>query len=749
MPTFLNQPLLWGLGIVAAPVIIHMINMLRHKRVKWAAMEFLLASQRKHSTWIRLKELLLLLLRMAAVAAVVMIVARPRLDGSVGKRLGDVTTHHIVLLDDSFSMSDRFAERNVFDEAKAAVERIASTALEESSAQTFTLLRASRASAAGPKPDILEELVNSDFVFKDRPDRKLNRVLEPLAPSDSAVGPEACLKALSSLLKSKESEERVIYIVSDFRAKDWRDISDLRTLLGAQEKKSAQIYFIRCADADRPNLAVASLQPQSGTVAAGIHFYMQVEVTNFGTTTAEKTAVEIRSDGASGGVVFLEAIPPGKTVRGTFPVYFSDPGEHLVSVSLEADAVDADNRRYAALHLPAEMPVLLIDGEAESPDAAAIAWALAPPGPVRSGIAPRRQAPAYLNDAEKNPLGGFRSIYLVNVPKLDAAAVRNLEAYVRAGGGLAFVVGDRASAQFYNESLYRDGEGLFPAPLDSEKPLFRDREAKASDVAASTHPIFKHFADEQNSRLYQWTVDKYFGVRDDWTPEVAAKSLASVIVKLRNGAPLAVEKPFGKGRVVALLTKPSRPWSDWMYDNPSFIVAMLELQSYISSREHAGDESLVGTPIAWTLDPKSYDPEVRFLAPGASESTAVVVQAAIAPQGLKVEFADTSTAGFYRTELTKTDRTSELRHSARNVDSDEGELRRIDDDTLREQLAGIKVNFRRADRIQLSESENSSSNMSTAILYALAILLIGEQALAYSAAYHPSTASIVRKGAVA
>ena len=34
MPTFLNPPLLWGLGLVALPVIIHLINLLRHRRVR-------------------------------------------------------------------------------------------------------------------------------------------------------------------------------------------------------------------------------------------------------------------------------------------------------------------------------------------------------------------------------------------------------------------------------------------------------------------------------------------------------------------------------------------------------------------------------------------------------------------------------------------------------------------------------------------------------------------------------------------
>ena len=48
MPTLEFAPLFWwGLPLAAAPVLIHLINLLRQRRVKWAAMEFLLASQQR------------------------------------------------------------------------------------------------------------------------------------------------------------------------------------------------------------------------------------------------------------------------------------------------------------------------------------------------------------------------------------------------------------------------------------------------------------------------------------------------------------------------------------------------------------------------------------------------------------------------------------------------------------------------------------------------------------------------------
>ncbi|MCK5844092.1 MAG: BatA domain-containing protein, partial [Victivallales bacterium] len=40
--TFLQPLLLWGLPLLAIPLIIHLMNRLRYRSVKWAAMIFLL-----------------------------------------------------------------------------------------------------------------------------------------------------------------------------------------------------------------------------------------------------------------------------------------------------------------------------------------------------------------------------------------------------------------------------------------------------------------------------------------------------------------------------------------------------------------------------------------------------------------------------------------------------------------------------------------------------------------------------------
>ena len=109
MPTFDFMTLLWwGLPFAAAPVIIHLINLLRHRVVRWPAMEFLLASQRKYRTRILLKQILLLLLRILAIVGLALLFAQPRWDKNLGGVLGGNRTRHVVLLDDSYSMGEVF-----------------------------------------------------------------------------------------------------------------------------------------------------------------------------------------------------------------------------------------------------------------------------------------------------------------------------------------------------------------------------------------------------------------------------------------------------------------------------------------------------------------------------------------------------------------------------------------------------------------------------------------------------------------
>ena len=66
--SFLGNLLLGGF-LLSLPIIIHLINRMRHKPKQWAAMQFLLAATRSSTSHAKLRNLLILLMRMLAVLA--------------------------------------------------------------------------------------------------------------------------------------------------------------------------------------------------------------------------------------------------------------------------------------------------------------------------------------------------------------------------------------------------------------------------------------------------------------------------------------------------------------------------------------------------------------------------------------------------------------------------------------------------------------------------------------------------------
>src|SRR5256885_1015225 len=65
-----------GVALISAPIIIHLINRMRFKRLRWAAMEFLLKAQKRSRRRLIIEQLLLLLLRCLLVALAALLVLR-------------------------------------------------------------------------------------------------------------------------------------------------------------------------------------------------------------------------------------------------------------------------------------------------------------------------------------------------------------------------------------------------------------------------------------------------------------------------------------------------------------------------------------------------------------------------------------------------------------------------------------------------------------------------------------------------
>lgn len=102
--SFLEPWFLLALPLIALPVIIHLINQRRFQSMRWAAMTFLLTANRMSRGYARLRQWLILAMRVLALAGLLFVIARPLATGWLGMAAGGAAGTTIVLLDRSPSM---------------------------------------------------------------------------------------------------------------------------------------------------------------------------------------------------------------------------------------------------------------------------------------------------------------------------------------------------------------------------------------------------------------------------------------------------------------------------------------------------------------------------------------------------------------------------------------------------------------------------------------------------------------------
>ncbi|MGE3316921.1 MAG: BatA domain-containing protein, partial [Planctomycetaceae bacterium] len=253
METWLNQHffnpsfvLPAGAALLAAPVIIHLINRMRYRRVRFAAMEFLLKSQQRNRRRLLLEQLLLLLLRMAAVAGIVILIGRLILDPNQMSVFRGAKAHHVVLLDDSGSMRDRWGETSAFEQGLDVVRKLVAEGSRRPDTQTLTLILLSNPE----QPIFLERDVDEAFVTE------LETRLERLQPTHRALDLSTGVDAAAKLFAEGKGGVRHLHIVSDYRLADWSTQSAAATALQRLDEADVAVTLVRTVAELHRNLAI-------------------------------------------------------------------------------------------------------------------------------------------------------------------------------------------------------------------------------------------------------------------------------------------------------------------------------------------------------------------------------------------------------------------------------------------------------------------------------------------------------------
>ncbi|RLS51896.1 MAG: VWA domain-containing protein [Planctomycetota bacterium] len=754
---FLNPALFWpGLALVSLPIIIHLINRLRYRTVRFAAMEFLFASEQKNRRRVLIEQMLLLLARILLVLLILALVGRLILDPRHLSLFQGAKTHHVVLLDDSGSMRDQVGEGSAFDQAKIVLRDIIAQGADRPGTQRITVVMLSNPT-----------VTTSGFTEREVDTQLLDDAaaqLQDLTCTYQSGSLEKAIETIKKRLTDDRATEKVLHILSDFRRVDWNDDAGLTTELKACDAAGVSLNLVRLVPEPHENLAVTELTGSVETAAVGVPVSLRATIANYGTREIAGTKLSVAIDGQMlNRRETIPTVPAGETREVAFDVDFPSSGLHRVEVSLGPDGLEADNIRRLAIDVPQSNPVLIIDGTSGAIQGQYVADSLAADQAV-TGYAVTIDGPDGLR---KRTLDQYSLVYMLNVADLPPDAVEAVQKYVSRGGGLAWFAGETINAAFYNQQLYAEGKGLLPMALGMSPALLPPSpSSQAADLEVTDHPIFSLLAGQENPLVDFVTINAYFPVDRDRS--LAERS--NVIARLRDGSPLMIEHEFGQGRVIACLTSagptalsetlqklalaelptdapPPLVWNDWASGNasPTFVVAQLELAKRLARRDRSLPRMTVGEEIQTTLDLAQFREDVEITTPDErvikikatrNSSTPETSTTTEAPAQAVLAFRETEMPGVYGLRRYLQDQSSRDTLLAFNVPVSESQMTLASDDQLKKQLTDITYTIQAPGALDWIRRESPGEDVRWWILWGLILIGLAEQTLASRVSYH-------------
>ena len=354
--TFLQPWLLLALPLVALPVIIHLINQQRFQSVEWAAMMFLLSAKALSRGYSRLRQWLIMLLRMLAVAAVILAVSRPLSQGWLATAGGDRSATSIVLLDRSPSMSQA---------SEAGGESKLMTARRQVAAALETL---------GASHVVLIDSVSCTPQELSSP-RAILQVPEA-EPAAAAADLPLLLQAACDQIGETKSAAGTIWICSDQRANDWK-VSDaawpaIRETL-AKMPQSVRLTLLAYTEPAADNLAVrvtqAVLEPRGKTWELLLDIAIRRQVEAGAGTPTGRVPVQIELGPARSTVEIELSGRETVLARHAIPIdTVAAQANGWGRVSIPTDSNPADNDFYFAFGMPPVRRTIIVmeDSQADN-----------------------------------------------------------------------------------------------------------------------------------------------------------------------------------------------------------------------------------------------------------------------------------------------------------------------------------------------------------------------------------------------
>jgi hypothetical protein len=532
MLSFLSPLFLAGAAAAAVPILLHLLKREPEARLKFAAVKLIKQAPVEYTDRRRLRELLLLALRVAALVLLALAFARPFLATGAAVVSTGVT---VIALDTSYSL----AAPGRFERAKQL---------------------AKEAVAKAPAGDLVGVVTFSDeaaIVAKPGTDRTLAiDAIEQASPGFGATRYRTALSAASQHLAGRHG---TVVVVTDLQENGW-DAGDHASV---PEGTTIQVADVGPMP---PNLAVTAVRPLPDRVVATVHN---------GGARPRDARVHLRIDNRPAGEAIV-SLGANQSAEATFA---GAPRGSSAAVSVDdAEGIQADNVRYAVIGGTAKPSVLLVTGSGDaSRDAFYAQHALAAGTPADSAFQVASAGGADLANWSEDRLTPNAAVLLLSTRGLERRGRELLASYTQHGGGLFIAAGPDVDGDVIADVLGA-GSTLRIAIVEGAKPAPR-----ALAPADGRHPVFQAFAGNPAS----------LGLVTFQNAARIGGSACQTLARFTTGDTALIECPAGEGRALIMASDLNNRWNDFPL-HATFVPFVHEVVRYLASARPRSADYVIG-----------------------------------------------------------------------------------------------------------------------------------------------------------
>lgn len=334
---FINPQFLWAFGVLLIPIIIHLFNFRRFKRVVFPNLRFLEEVQLKTKNRQELKKYLVLASRLLALSFLVMAFAGPFIPGNdEGKSTaGNVLS---VYIDNSFSMNAEGKDGELLEVAKNRARKIVAAYGETDRFQLLTNDFEGRHQRAVSKENFLTWV---DEVAYSSKSRKLSEVYE---------------RQKNQLLKEGGDLDRLIaFQISDFQ----NETSDIDAY---QADSLVAVYFVPLEANERNNISIDSAWFTMPYVRLGESAELNVRLSNRGNNKIDNGTVILELNGSQKGLASYD-LESNTSIDLKIQFVVDQEGWNKAMLSIQDFPVVFDDKLYFSFKARNESKVLLVVDE--------------------------------------------------------------------------------------------------------------------------------------------------------------------------------------------------------------------------------------------------------------------------------------------------------------------------------------------------------------------------------------------------